>query len=123
MSIYDDVAHDWRQEHSRPPPHEPAMVRAERWWRWHDRARAMTHALYADRGWDALVEGPACGVAMIEKGIAREVDGDEPSLRGAQHGIETALTDISTTLADALGRLPAPLRPLVVGTIPFPPKD
>jgi hypothetical protein len=128
VNFYEEVAREW-EEGGRHPPFDPPTMRAERWWLWHDRARAMTHALYADRGWDVLVSGPVSaetpipGVAMIEGGIAREVDGDEPSILGAQEGIEAALTEISSTLADALSRLPAPLRPVWSGPIPLPPKE
>lgn len=126
--IFDDLVREWK-ERGRPPPRDPASARAERWWTWYDRARALAHALYADQGWQVLVEGPISpehgvpGVALIEAGIAREVDGDEPSIAGAQAGIEQALTEILTTLTDAVRRLPAPLRPTWSGPIPLPPED
>lgn len=128
MSIYDDLAHEWA-ERGRPPPVDPETLRAERWWLWHDRTRAMVHAFYADRGWEVLVEGPVsaeltvAGVAMIEAGVAREVDGDEPSVLGAQVGIETALSEIRSTLTAAFRRLPAPLRPVWSGPIPLPQEE
>lgn len=129
MSIYDDLAAEWWDEHKRPPPYDAVTAQAERWWLWHGRARAMTHALYADRGWHALMEGPVSpetpvsGVSMIEAGVVGEVEGDEPSVAGAQAGIEAAVTEIRRTLTDALRRLPAPLRPLWSGPIPLPPED
>lgn len=129
MSVYDELAREWWEEHKRPPPHDAATAQSERWWLWHDRARAMTHAVYAEHGWRVLVEGPLSaelpisGVAMIEAGIAGEVRGDEPSLGGAWTGIEAALTEIRSTLSDALRRLPAPLRPVWSGPIPLPPEE
>jgi hypothetical protein len=127
--IFDDLAHEWEERHDRPPPADPTTLRAERWWLWFDRARAMAHAFYADRGWHALVEGPVSaelpisGAAMIEEGVAREVKGDDPSVDGAQAGIEQALSEIRSTLTAALRQLPAPLRPVWSGPIPLPPED
>jgi hypothetical protein len=129
VSIYDDLAEEWRRDRGRPPPYDAETARSERWWLWHDRARAMTHALYADRGWDVLVDGPLspelpmAGVAMIEAGVAGEVKGDEPSLDGALSGIERALTEIASTLTAALRTLPRPLQPVWSGPIPLPPED
>lgn len=127
--IYDDVAREFEEERGRPPPVDSVTARAERWWLWHDRARAMVHALYADRGWEVLVEGPVSpetpcsGAAMIEAGVAGEVDGDQASIDGAQSGIERAVTEILTTLTDALRTLPRPLQPVWSGSIPLPPED
>jgi hypothetical protein len=125
--IFDDLAREW-EERDEPLP-ETRAIKIERYLLWFDRSRAMTHALYADRGWQVLVEGPVseqwtdCGAAMIEEGVAREVGGDLVALEGAQAGIGQAVSEIRSTLTATLRRLPAPLRPLWSGPIPLPPED
>lgn len=128
--IFDDLLREYEERNRPPPDPQSATVKAAaRWWLWHDRARAMTHTLYADHGWQVLTEGPVDallpipGVAMIEAGVAREVGGDEASVEGAKAGIAAALTEIRSTLTDALRTLPRPLQPLWSGSIPLPPED
>lgn len=123
------MVEEWWVHRNRPPPDMPAAD-AERWWSWHDQARAMTHALYADQGWEVLVEGPVSpdvpvsGAAMIEAGVAAECPGDEAATEGAIAGITRALTDIRTTLAAAYRSLPRPApSPVISGPLPIPPEE
>lgn len=126
--IFDELVQEW-ENLGRPLPAELRTVRAERWWLWHDRARAMAHALYADQGWSVLIDGPVSadlpisGVAMIEAGVVREVSGDTDAVHGAQAGIAQAMTDLSTTLTAAVRTLPRPLQPIWSGPIPLPPEE
>lgn len=125
--IFDELRREWDDGHRRLDTDAPQLA-AERWWLWHDRARALTHALYADHGWQALTDGPTGdtdlpGIAVIEGFTAHEAPGDEQALAGAQAGIAAALTDIRTTLTHAFATLPRPLQPVWSGPIPLPPED
>jgi hypothetical protein len=123
--IFDEVLADW--QHDDPNRRLPPLptIEAEHYWTWHDRARAMAHLIYAERGWEALTLGPLdgrwqAGVEIVEEAVAREVNGERTAVNGCIAGLTKALAELDATQR-AAGRISrVPSTPAITGPIPLP---